>query len=319
MSQGSLERILLLWLGILLCSAMVQSQESPQAPVTGSQDQSPSGNSVAAEKSPSILLTATAIALIEPVEHNVLHRPIELADEYVHWVERSYAYGSTQMQTRAVHLGVEFVNPRNTPVYAAKSGVVIFAGDDSMTLLGPQLDYYGRVVVLAHQIYSLVGRQVFTLYGHLEDISVEMGQSVEDLDQIGRIGSSGVAIGPHLHFEVRVDDPFDYRMTRNPELWMQHYVDRGMIIGRIRDHAGQPVYGKRVSVRSDSTRREVFSYGSDIVNPDQVWDEDFSVGDLPAGTFEVIVLDDSGVVAFVDTITVEAYRTTFVEIILADF
>ena len=319
MSQGSLERILLLWLGILLCSAMVQSQESPQAPVTGSQDQSPSGNSVAAEKSPSILLTATAIALIEPVEHNVLHRPIELADEYVHWVERSYAYGSTQMQTRAVHLGVEFVNPRNTPVYAAKSGVVIFAGDDSMTLLGPQLDYYGRVVVLAHQIYSLVGRQVFTLYGHLEDISVEMGQSVEDLDQIGRIGSSGVAIGPHLHFEVRVDDPFDYRMTRNPELWMQHYVDCGMIIGRIRDHAGQPVYGKRVSVRSDSTRREVFSYGSDIVNPDQVWDEDFSVGDLPAGTFEVIVLDDSGVVAFVDTITVEAYRTTFVEIILADF
>ncbi len=318
MSQGGRARVLLLSLGILLCIAIVQSQDSPQVSDTGSQDQSASGNSATVEDSPSVMLTATAIALIEPAEHNVLHRPIVLADEYVHWVDRSYAYGSTQMRSRAVHLGVEFVNPRNTPAYAAKSGMVVFAGDDSIAQLGPHHDYYGRVVVLAHQIYSLAGRQVFSLYGHLEDVSVEVGQAVEDLDQIGRIGSSGVAIGPHLHFEVRVDDPYDYRMTRNPELWMQHYLDRGMIIGRIRDHAGQPVYGKRVSVRSDSTSREVFSYGSDIVNPDPVWDEDFSVGDLPAGTYQVIVLDDSGAVAYSDSFSVEAYRTTFVEIILAD-
>ncbi len=263
-------------------------------------------------------ITATAIAGIEPREHNILHRPIALSDEYVHWVDRSYAYGSTQWQRRAVHLGVEFVNPRDTPVYAAKAGTVVFAGDDAATLLGPQHDYYGNVVVVAHEVYSLAGRQVFTLYGHLETVEVEAGQVVDDLDRLGRIGDSGVAIGPHLHFEVRVDDPYDFRLTRNPELWLQHYIDRGMIIGAARDDAGQYLYGKRISVRSEETSREVFSYGSDIVNPDPVWQENFTVGDLPAGDYKLVVLNDSGSVAFAETVAVEAYRTTYVEIILAE-
>lgn len=263
-------------------------------------------------------LTATAIAGIEPAEHNILHRPIELSSEYTHWVDRTYAYGSTQLRTRAVHLGVEFVNARNTPVYAAKAGVVVFAGADSATLLGPQLNYYGNVVVLAHNLYSLAGRQIFTLYGHLEAITVEAGQQVDDLDRLGRIGSSGVAIGPHLHFEVRVDDPFDYRMTRNPELWLQHYVDRGMIIGAVRDAAGEPIFGKRVAVRSVETNRDVFTYGSDAVNADPVWRENFSLGDLPAGEYQLVVLDDSGTVAYDTIVTVEPYRTTFVDIVLED-
>ena len=263
-------------------------------------------------------LTATAIAQVEPAEHNILHRPIELSDEYSHWVDRTYAYGSTQWQQRAVHLGVEFVNPLNTPVYAAKAGVVVFAGDDATTHLGPQNNYYGNVVVLAHSEYSLAGRQVFTLYGHLESIDVEAGQQVDDLDQLGRIGATGVAIGPHLHFEVRVDDPYDHRMTRNPELWLQHYIDRGMIVGALRDEAGQYIYGKRISVRSDDTDRDVFSYGSDAVNSDPVWQENFTVGDLPAGDYKLVVLSDSGAIAWAETVTVEAYRTTVVEIVLSE-
>ena len=184
---------------------------------------------------PAPQMTATAIAAIEPREHNILHRPIELSDKFVHWVDRTYLYGSTQLGARAVHLGVEFVNPRDTPVYAAKAGEVVYAGGDAATLLGPQFDYYGNVVVLAHPEVSLAGRAVFTLYGHLEAVEVETGSVVDDLDRIGRIGSSGIAIGPHLHFEVRVEDPFDHRMTRNPELWLQHYSGRGMIVGSLRD------------------------------------------------------------------------------------
>lgn len=263
-------------------------------------------------------VTATAIADIEPSEHNILHRPIELSDDYAHWADRSYAYGSTQWGRRAVHLGVEFVNPRDTPVYAAKAGVVVFAGDDAKTLLGPRQDYYGNVVVLAHEEYSLAGLQVFTLYGHLEEVEVAAGQALEDLDRLGRIGSTGVAIGPHLHFEVRVDDPYDFRMTRNPELWLQHYVDRGMIIGALRDADGELVYGKRISARSDTLSREVASYGGDIVNPDPVWQENFTIGDLPAGDYELVVLSDSGSVAYAETVAVEAYRTTYVEIVVAE-
>ena len=263
-------------------------------------------------------LNATAIANLEPIEHNIFHRPIELSDDFVHWVDRSYTYGGTQLQARAVHLGVEFVNPRDTPVYASKAGVVVYAGDDSTTLLGPQHDYYGNVVVLSHNVGSLAGRQVFSLYGHLEAVEVEAGQIVDDLDRIGRIGSSGVAIGPHLHYEIRVDDPFDFRLTRNPELWLQHYVDRGMIVGAIKNETGEPVYGRRIAVRSDETSRDVFSYGSDIVNADPVWEENFAVGDLPADSYDLFVLSDSGAVAYAETVDVEAYRTTYLEIILAD-
>ncbi len=306
------KRVLFLGLVIMLLNCAVQSQGNNASGLQAS------SAADAYAEAPSAAVVAPHLDSIEPVEHNVLHRPIELSDDLTHWVDRSYPYGSTQQGARAVHLGVEFVNPRHTPVYAAKSGVVVFAGSDEEILIGPQLDYYGLIVIVAHQIESLSGRQVFTLYGHLESISVVVGQAVEDLTRLGHIGSSGVAIGPHLHFEVRVEDPFDFRMTRNPELWLQHYLDRGMIIGRVRDQEGEPIYGKRVSVRSDTINRDVYSYEGEVVNPDPLWDEDFTVGDLPADDYQVIVLSDEGEIAFVDVVAVQAYRTTFVDIVLAD-
>ena len=260
--------------------------------------------------------TPTPTVEVEATEHNILHRPIDLGNDKVHWVDRTYPYGSTQLGRRPVHLGVEFVNARNTPVYAAKAGTVVFAGADSKTLLGPQLGFYGNVVVLAHDNRSLAGRQIFTLYGHLDSIAVKIGEALDDLDLIGEIGSSGIAIGPHLHFEVRVEDPFDYRMTRNPELWLQHYANRGMIIGSIHDRDGNPIFGKRVNVRSESASRDVYTYGSDLVNSDPVWRENFSIGDLAAGDYEIIVLSDSGNISHRSNINVKAYRTNVVEIVL---
>jgi len=309
-------RVLLLGLVIVFMYGAVQSQDTSQTN-TASGLAAPPADYADAD-APASALAAPDIDAIEPVEHNILHRPIELSDDLAHWVDRNYPYGSTQNGARAVHLGVEFVNPRHTPVYAAKSGVVVFAGADDEILIGPQLNYYGLVVIVAHQFESLAGRQLFTLYGHLEDLSVAAGQSVEDLTRLGTIGSSGVALGPHLHFEARVEDPYDFRMTRNPELWLQHYLDSGMIVGRVRNQAGEPVRGKRVSVRSDTVNRDVYSYQSEVVNPDPVWDEDFTVGDLPADHYQVIVLNKSGKIGFTETVAVEANRTTFVDIVLAD-
>lgn len=265
-----------------------------------------------------IQLTGTAIAAIERVEHNVLRRPVEIADDRVHWIDRTYAYGSTQFDRRPVHLGVEFVNERNTPVFAAKRGRVVFAGDDSEVMLGPQLDYYGNVVVLAHDLFSLAGQRVFSLYGHLELVEVEAGQEVEDQARIGRVGSSGVAIGPHLHFEVRVGNPFDHRQTRNPELWLQHYVNHGMVVGSLRNQAGEPLLGRRLTLWSEQERRDVFSYGGDEVNSDPVWRENFTAGDLPEGEYEIVVSDETGLVLHQEVVQVEAYRATVVEITLEE-
>jgi len=260
--------------------------------------------------------SATAIAEIERVEHNILHRPIELAEDNTHWIDRSYAYGDTRLNTRPVHLGVEFVNERNTAVYAAKAGRVVFAGEDSDAQLGPILDYYGKVVVLSHDISSLDGQRLFTLYGHLERIDVKTGQMVGDQARVGRVGSSGVALGAHLHFEVRVGDPFDYLQTRNPELWLQHYLDHGMIVGSLRDQDGEMMAGWRLAVRTDEDSRDVFTYGGDEVNSDPVWRENFTAGDLREGEYEIVVLDENGALAHQERVEVEAYRTTYVEIVL---
>ena len=284
----------LLWIAGALVQAQTEAQEAEVA----------------------LPLTATAIAENERAEHNVLHRPIELTDGHAHWIDRTYTYGGTRQDSRHVHLGVEFVNARDTPVYAAKAGRVVFAGDDSKALIGPQLDYYGNVVILGHDLRSLAGSQVFTLYGHLDEIHVRAGQLARDLARLGTIGSSGVAIGPHLHFEVRVGDPFDHQQTRNPELWLQHYVDHGMIAGALRNKDGEAIHGWRVTVRSDAVRRDVSTYGGGEVNSDPVWRENFTVSDLLAGEYEVVVLDESGLPTFQKLVRVEPYRTTYVEIAL---
>ncbi len=280
-------------------------------PSASAQDATPTRES-------NVQVQLTVIAAIEPIEHNILHRPIELSDDNTHWIDRTYAYGDTQLNTRPVHLGVEFVNERNTAVYAAKAGRVVFAGADSERLLGPRLDFYGNVVILAHDLYSLAGRRLFTLYGHLGRVDVKAGQFVGDQARLGRVGSSGVALGPHLHFEVRVSNPFDYRQTRNPELWLQHYLEHGMIVGSVRNRDGDQIPGRRLTVRSNSISRDVYTYGGGEVNSDPVWRENFTVGDLLADHYEIIVLDENGLPAYRESVQVEAYRTRIVEITLAE-
>ena len=300
----------ILWLaGLLLSTA--QSQTATSVAVETVQH-TPTATSVDGI-SPSDA-TATAVALIEPKEHHVLRRPIQLLEDLVHWPDRTYPYGSTQWGTRSTHLGVEFVNPRDTLVYASGAGKVVYAGTDSETLVGPHADFYGNVVILVHDLLSLDGHPVFTLYGHLDRINVSTGQTVEDGGLLGAIGSTGVAIGAHLHFEVRVASPFDHRQTRNPELWLQYYVNNGMVAGYIHDENGEAIAEKRLVLRSDALSRETYTYASDLVNRDPVWGENFTIGDLPAGEYEIVVLKDSGAIAYRDKILVEAYTTTFVDI-----
>ncbi len=258
----------------------------------------------------------TALAPIELAEHNLLHRPIELADDKVHWIDRTYAYGYRHVDTQQVHLGVEFVNERNTAVYAAKAGRVVFAGDDAATLLGPKLGYYGNAVILAHNLFSLAGRRLYTLYGHLETIDVEAGQYVEDQARLGRVGATGIALGPHLHFEVRVSDPYDYRQTRNPDLWLQHYREHGMIVGSVRNQAGEALESQVLLLRSSSNSRDVLTYGGDEVNSDPVWRENFTAGDLLEGSYDIFVLDEHNAPLHRESVQVEAYRTTVVDIVL---
>lgn len=78
------------------------------------------------------------------------------------------------------------------PIVAADSGTVILAGN--------QGDGYGNYVIIDH------GNGYKTLYGHMSSVAAYTGQQVSQGEVIGYVGSTGNSTGPHLHFEIRVND-----------------------------------------------------------------------------------------------------------------
>jgi hypothetical protein len=89
----------------------------------------------------------------------------------------------------SIHNGVDYGYPTGTPVWAAARGRVALAEDRIVT---------GKTVVLEH----LPG--VYTIYMHLHTMSIQVGDVVEQEQAIGTIGATGLATGPHLHWELRV-------------------------------------------------------------------------------------------------------------------
>ncbi|KUK11493.1 MAG: M23B-like peptidase [Clostridia bacterium 41_269] len=87
-----------------------------------------------------------------------------------------------------MHTGIDIAAPHGAPVVSAADGTVIFAG---------RMGAYGNAVMVEHGTCR-------TLYAHLSDILVRAGQAVKAGSVIGRVGSTGLSTGPHLHFEVRV-------------------------------------------------------------------------------------------------------------------
>jgi murein DD-endopeptidase MepM/ murein hydrolase activator NlpD len=94
------------------------------------------------------------------------------------------------LQKWRAHLGTDFAAPTGTPVRTVGDGVVDFAGVQNG---------FGNVVYVKHR------NQHVTVYAHLNRIDVKKGQSVSQGQNIGTVGATGWATGPHLHFEFRVD------------------------------------------------------------------------------------------------------------------
>lgn len=243
-------------------------------------------------------------------DHYRLRRPI--SDGGVNYVARTYPYGSNAGGLR-VHLGVDLENPSGTPVLAAAEGTVFYAGDDTATQFGPSNSYYGNLVVIQHGFATAAGHGVFTLYGHMQRVDVQTGQTVKQGDQIGIVGGTGVAFGPHLHFEVRVGDAYGFQSTRNPELWIVPFRGYGTLVGQVTDASGIPLYNAPLQVKSVDITRYTFSYADNSVNPDEVFDENFVLGDLPANYYEVSV-NDNGRVRFRKLIYVYPNRSTWIDV-----
>lgn len=102
------------------------------------------------------------------------------------------------------HTGQDIEAPWGAPVIAGASGKVSFVGWQNG---------YGQLVVVDH------GGGLTTRYGHLSHIDVELNQTVERAQLLGKVGSTGRSTGPHLHYEVRINDqavdPLPYLLLSN--------------------------------------------------------------------------------------------------------
>lgn len=91
----------------------------------------------------------------------------------------------------AMHSGLDFRGPHGAPIYAAADGKVSFSGWKSG---------YGKTVEITH------GNGMMTRYAHMSRFAAAEGQYVDAGEVIGAIGNTGRSTGPHLHFEVRIND-----------------------------------------------------------------------------------------------------------------
>lgn len=103
---------------------------------------------------------------------------------------------------RRFHSGIDIAAKSGTPVKAAASGQVLLAG---------WINGYGYTVILDH------GGGLSTLYGHNSSVNTSAGKAVLQGDIICKVGSTGFATGPHLHFEVRLKGTTEDPMKRLPK------------------------------------------------------------------------------------------------------
>ncbi|MDZ4770786.1 MAG: peptidoglycan DD-metalloendopeptidase family protein [Chloroflexota bacterium] len=230
-----------------------------------------------------------------------------------------YPYGSDGPDNSyRVHSGLDMPNDIGQTVRAAGSGVVIWAGPGFQDTAS-----YGNVVVIEHD-FGHDGRRLYTLYAHLSAVLVLQGQPIAARDYIGLVGNTGRVSGPHVHFEVRMGDANstdvpDYGDTYNPVLWMAPYVDTGVIAGRLEDERGRVLQDADITIRTyatglnaDTTTTYIQPGTTVDMNSDLEWDENFVVGDLPEGRYEVIAVIDG--VRVSRLVTVLEGTTTFVEL-----
>lgn len=232
----------------------------------------------------------------------------------------SYQFGSTAGQRYRTHHGVDISNPHGTPVLAATDGEVVHAGVDDTVLLGPYNNFYGNTVVirLNRQLPVASGQMdVYLLYGHLSQVNVTVGQQVRPEDVIGAVGMTGIAIGPHLHVEIRLGSNTYYNNV-NPYLWLAPLEGQGSVAVRVLTADGRTWPAAAISVVRFSSgvaawARQIITYmDTENIGPDPAWGENGAMDGIPAGSYYVVgVVNGERVSA---EISVRAGETTFVEL-----
>ncbi len=102
----------------------------------------------------------------------------------------------------SAHSGLDIANVAGTEIVAPADGIVLFAGEKGE---------YGNCVIIDH------GRDITTLYGHMQRYIVKTGDKVSRGQHVGNMGNTGRSTGPHLHYEVRLNG-----VPVNPRRYVMH-------------------------------------------------------------------------------------------------
>jgi hypothetical protein len=218
-----------------------------------------------------------------------------------------------------VHHGIDMPNPIGQTVRAAGSGTVIWAADGLRTEgeIFQQSPSYGNVIVIQHD-FGYRGQPLYTLYAHLSAVLVTAGTRVNMGDPIGLVGNTGRVSGPHVHFEVRMGKNA-YGETFNPLLWMVSYVGSGVVAGRVTNERGDllqdqtvTIIDRRTGLVTQSTTSYIYLDNGSDVQADPLWQENFVMGDIPVGRYEVLTnIDGQRVSKIVD---ISEGMTSFAEL-----
>lgn len=173
--------------------------------------------------SASPVVTPTPTPSPQPVAN-----PVKLEHDVLDNVDKDCIYlfpvpnsSEITQEYSAEHKAIDIAASSGSPVYAAEDGTVSYVQiwDGSYDTTG--MMSYGHMVEVRHADGNT------TLYAHLSEINVQQGEKVVRGQRIGRVGSTGNATGPHLHFEVITSegkaDPAEYLWTM-PGEWIMSYA-----------------------------------------------------------------------------------------------
>jgi len=257
--------------------------------------------------------------LPSPQDHFYFSNPIAAFD--IEKAFSTYSYGDVFFKD-VVHTGIDIPGDIGTPILAVGNGRIIYAGQGIYRGGNNILDDpYGKAVVIEHS-FSYQGEALFTLYAHLDEILVSIGDSVTSGQIVGLMGDTGQTTGPHLHFEVRVGKN-EYFSTRNPDLWMSPPIGWGVLVGQIHTYEGRRLeqqivylYRSEEDLQGNELDDQIWigkSYQNEAVNNDSYYNENLTISNIPAGSYVISIPVTNIGYAYRQKVEIKPGQVTFIK------
>lgn len=211
----------------------------------------------------------------------VFRRPIKAP------IDQTWLFGEVYEVLKSKRRGVSFNVQAGAAVYAIASGTVVEAnyGEEAAEVLP-----YARSILIEHD-NPLDGQKVYSMYGQMADVLVAKGDVVSAGQMVGKTGAPYTVReddrSTAFEFEIRVGGKSG-EYARNPELFLQPLSDQtGLIVGQVVNARRQALPGHEIhGVKKESPMYSwSLTYDPEARHTD--WRENFAIGDVPAGEYEL--------------------------------